>query len=168
MYRSKSVMGDLIWLKLHFLIFDLWNVRLQSKHVHHINITAQRECFGLMFEWFTSYKEKLHPTWSNFLVFRWRCWVKKISQELLCDLKNKNAKMQNDVSGICLRKKCSFKWCWRVGRYRTEHGQNSTQDESTSERFRELNRQCYLLERGLLCDPCYQWAIGWKQDISAL
>lgn len=29
-----------------------------------------------------------------------------------------------------------------------------------SERFRELNRQSYLLECALLCGPCYQRAIG--------
>lgn len=31
---------------------------------------------------------------------------------------------------------------------------------SDSERFRELNRQSYLLECALLCGPCYQRAIG--------
>lgn len=55
-----------------------------------------------------------------------------------------------------------------LGRNRTEHEQNTTQDgvwdiypfkqnqTGVSERFRKLNSQCYLLERGLLCGPCYQ------------
>lgn len=72
--------------------------------------------------------------------------------------------MQNEISGIDIKKKCGLKKGWRVWRYRTVHEQNTVQDESgtfthlrkSDRRLRELNRQCYLLERELLCGPCYQ------------
>lgn len=48
-----------------------------------------------------------------------------------------------------------------MGQYRTEHGQMTeglelANQAQMSERLRVLSRQCYLLERGLLCGPCYQ------------
>lgn len=52
-------------------------------------------------------------------------------------------------------------WVW------TKFTHSRKSGAGVSERFREQNRQSYLLGRGLLCGPCYQWAIGWKQDISA-
>lgn len=55
---------------------------------------------------------------------------------LLCDLNDKKSKMQNEISGIDIKKQKNKKTkvetnkVGRVWKYRTEHGQNTKQDES--------------------------------------
>lgn len=99
----------------------------------------------------------------NSLAYQWKCrvagtvlWLQRWQDDAECDRRNDNREV------------------W-TGFGEAGHGQSATWDggwvippvEKWQGEIRELNRQSYLLECALLCGPCYQRAIGWKQDISA-